>query len=405
MNRSKHGRIRSFRILAASLGLAMSFVASAELSDQQKAIFEAAKERSKNVDVSTLIQQIDQQKSRGVTLIDQTVDKTTEIAMGQGSGKAEAEARAAAICESRTRYIFASRSLGETALREIFEEASVNPEVTIVFQGIPKGSKMPKAFLDLQQLAREYDPMPSVALNPLLFQEHDVTAVPEIMALTDGKWENRECHQSVRTRIAGITSVNYLNERLDEGDLGQRGPVEEISEPNLMDVIAKRIKAVDWDQKKRKAVDNVWNNVQMYPLPPAPEDRIVKIDPTIEALKDIKDADGNVLVPAGKRVNPLDIQPFNSIVIVFNPLRESEVEAAASMVKSYTQMGQKIIPVLSEIDKTKGWKMYNDLSKRLNHRVFMLTPDLKQRFRIMHTMSVVRASGDYFEVREVKVEP
>jgi len=384
--------------------LFLSFSVCAELSEQQKAIFEAAKKRSADVDVSSLMNDIDQQRNRGATLIDEAVEKSSEIAIGQGGGKAEAEQRAAALCETRTRYLFASRSLGEAALREIFEEASANPELTIVFQGIPKGTKMPKAFLDLQQLAREFDPMPSVALNPLIFQEHDVRAVPEIMALTDGEWKNRKCHQDVRTRIAGITSMRYLNERLDEGDLGQRGPVEEISEPNLMDVIAQRIKQVDWDKKKKQAVDNVWNNIQMYPLPPAPKDRIIRIDPTIEALQDIKDADGKVLVPAGKRVNPLDIQPFNSVVVVFNPLRESELDAAAAMIKSYTKKGKKIIPVLSEIDKTKGWDMYNEVARKLNHRVFMLTPELKQRFRIMHTMSVVRASGDHFEVREVKVE-
>lgn len=404
MNRSKQEPIRSFKRLTASLALFLSFSVCAELSEQQKAIFEAAKKRSADVDVSSLLNDIDQQRNRGATLIDEAVDKSSEIAMGQGGGKAEAEQRAAALCETRTRYIFASRSLGEAALREIFEEASANPELTIVFQGIPKGTKMPKAFLDLQQLAREFDPMPSVALNPLIFQEHGVTAVPEIMALTDGQWKNRKCHQDVRTRIAGITSMRYLNERLDEGDLGQRGPVEEISEPNLMDVIAQRIKQVDWDKKKKQAVDNVWNNIQMYPLPPAPKDRIIRIDPTIEALQDIKDADGKVLVPAGNRVNPLDIQPFNSVVVVFNPLRESELDAAAAMIKSYTKKGKKIIPVLSEIDKTKGWDMYNEVARKLNHRVFMLTPELKQRFRIMHTMSVVRASGDHFEVREVKVE-
>ncbi|MBU2952245.1 TrbC family F-type conjugative pilus assembly protein [Marinobacter sp. F3R08] len=404
MNRSKQGPTRSSKCLAVVLGLVLSGSVSAELTDQQKAIFKAAKQRSNDMDVSSLLNQIDQQKSRGAALIDETADKAAEIAIGQGDAKDEAEKRAAQICESRTHYIFASRSLGEVALREIFAEASANPETTVVFQGIPKGSKMPMAFVDLQQLAREYDPMPSVALNPLLFQEYEVTAVPEIMALTDGKWQNRKCHQEVRTRIAGITSVGYLNKRLDEGDLGQRGPVEEISEPNLMSVIAQRIKEIDWDKKKQQAVDNVWNNMQMYPLPPAPEDRIVKIDPTIEALQDIKDAEGNILVPAGKRVNPLEIQPFNSIVIVFNPMRESELAAAVEMIKAYTQKGAKIIPVLSEIDKTEGWNMYNEVARKLNHRVFMLTPDLKQRFRIMHTMSVVRASGNHFEVREVKVE-
>ena len=48
--------------------------------------------------------------------------------------------------------------------------------------------------------------------------------------------------------------------------------------------------------------------------------------------------------------------------------------------------------------------MYNNVAKKLDHRVYMLSPDLKQRFRIMRTMSVVRASDGFFEVREIRTD-
>ena len=404
MNKSRHGLIRSFKAVAGGLVIMLSQPLLAELPPEQQAIFEAAKKRSENVNLGDLINNINRQQTKGQAMIDGTVDKSAEIAMSQGDGKAEAEQRAKALCKARTRYIFASRSLGKQALSEIFAEASASPELTVVFQGIPKGTKLPKGFMDLQQLASEFDPVPSIALNPLLFQRHEVSAVPEMMALTEGEWVDRECRQEIRTRVAGITSMSYLEEHLDEGDLGQRGPIQDISEPNLMDTIAQRISEVDWDAKKEQAIENVWNNVPMYPLPPATENRIIRIDPTVQAQRDIRDAQGRVLVSAGTRVNPLDIQPFNSIVIVFNPLRESELEAAKEMVKSYVAQGQKVIPVLSEIDKTEGWNMYNNVARKLDHRVYMLSPDLKQRFRIMRTMSVVRASDGFFEVREIRTD-
>lgn len=402
MIKSKLALIKSYRALVCVVLLCGSPVVFAELTAQDNALFKASKDRASKIDLGDLMDGISRQHDKGSALIDSTLNRSKEIAMAPGGDKEEAVKRAKALCAARTRYLFASRSLGKPALEEIFAEASANPELTVVFQGIPKGTKMPAAFLDLQQLAKEYDPMPSIALNPLMFQRHNVESVPEIMVLSEGEWRDQKCHQEVRSRVAGITSLSYLEDRLDEGDLGQRGPIEEISEPNLMDVIAKRINEVDWNAQKRKAVDNVWNNIQMYPLPSAPENRVIQIDPTVEAIKDIKDAEGNVIVPAGKRVNPLEIQRFDSIVIVFNPLRKSEMRAAKEMIEKYTANGLKVIPLLSEIDKAEGWKMYNEIAKELQHRVFMLTPDVKQRFHIMHTMSVVRASGSHFEVREIK---
>lgn len=382
----------------------ISATTQAELSAREKAIFDAAKNQAEAVDLGNILNDIERQRNRGGSLLGDIVERQESYGAGQRDVKALQERKAIEACESRTRYIFASRSLGEQGLRDIFAEASAHPEITVVFQGIPEGSKIPKAFLDLQALAKEYDPVPSIALNPLLFNRHDVTVVPEIMALTEGEWINQKCHQSVRTRIAGITSAKFLEERLDEGDLGKLGPVVGISEPNLMDVIARRIQTVDWEEKKNRAVENVWNNVPMYPLPAATEDRIIKIDPTVEALQDIKDANGRVLISAGTRVNPLDIKTFDSILIVFNPLREQELQVAKTMVEEYVNSGKSVIPVLSEIDKAQGWEMYNGIAREINHPVYMLTPELKQRFGIMRTLSVVRASGRFFELREVKVE-
>ena len=81
-----------------------------------------------------------------------------------------------------------------------------------------------------------------------------------------------------------------------------------------------------------------------------------------------------------------------------------ELQVAKTMVEEYVNSGKSVIPVLSEIDKAQGWEMYNGIAREINHPVYMLTPELKQRFGIMRTLSVVRASGRFFELREVKVE-
>lgn len=405
MIKSRQELIRSSKVLLAAAML-VALPLQAELTSKQKAVFEQAQEKAEGIDLNAFLGAVKAQEKKGRAMIDQTVERSSEIAVNETSpaGKAQAEERAASICKNRTKYLFVSRSLGKSAMKEIMAEASANQDLTLVFQGVPKGQTINKGVLDIQAMAREFTPMPSVALNPILFQEFEVEQVPELMILTEGEWVDQECVQDVRVRVAGITSLDYLDGKEDEGDLGKRGPTEAVSEPNLMDVIAKRIGEVDWEAKKKRAVDNVWNNIPMYPLPPAPENRIVRIDPTIEAKKTIRDAEGNVVVAKGTRINPLELRSFDSIVLVFNPMRESELQAAKEIVGNAVKNGEKIIPVLSQINKAEGWTMYNEVARELDHRVFMLTPELKSRFRIMHTMSVIRASGRYFEVREVQTD-
>lgn len=399
--------IRYFSLVVAlSLFGAQAWAQSAMEAAQVTA--NESKTQKASFDMSKLLQNIQKSQAKQGTAAAQTAEITRKEAERpfQQDQRPAAEARAKSICHERRKYIFVSRSLGKSALKEIFKEASANPDVTVLFQGVPKGQTINKGIVDVQKLAVSINPVPSVGLNPLIFQRQNVDVVPTTMILSPGKWSGMKCEQKMLIRAEGISSIEYVERKLklgEKGDLGTLGPVRSISEPNLMDVIKERIKHINWKKKEQYAANHAWDSVHNYDLPPATKDRVFKIDPTVTAKKDIRDANGDIIVHKGQKVNPLDVRPFDEVLIVFNPLREKEVQLTKEMVEKAQKEDVKIVPVLSQINKAEGWKMYNRVQKEIHHRVFMLMPDLKEEFHITHTLSVVRASGRYFQLREVKV--
>src|SRR5690606_10193823 len=297
-------------------------ITAQELSQDDMALVEMVRERTNttNLNLDALIKASNEQ----VQAVAEQAAETAKVALGKATQNVLKEDQLAAvqkICHNRTRYLFISYSLGELSLKEAMAEASANPEVSLVIQGVPEGKTIQEGVLELQRLAKMFEPVPSILLNPLLFQKYDVTVVPTMIALTPGEWKGQECHQEVIARMAGITNPKVLEKHIengDTGDLGVRGPIEEISEPNLMDVIAKRIEATDWNGLKEEARKNVWKKYPMETLPAAEKDRLLRIDPTVVATESIVTPDGKVVASKGDRVNPLDVMPFNQALVILN---------------------------------------------------------------------------------------
>ena len=87
---------------------------------------------------------------------------------------------------SRTYLLFASRSLGEAPLRELFRLASGRPELRILFRGVDEGESLIAFAASLRGLLEGLDPPPNVLLDPTPFRTYGITAVPTLLAL-DGR--------------------------------------------------------------------------------------------------------------------------------------------------------------------------------------------------------------------------
>ena len=310
-------------------------------------------------------------------------------------------------CGSADTVIAVSYSLGQSALKSIMEDVSGHDSVMMVMRGVPEGQKIGPGVRQLQRLARTVDPMPSVTINPTLFRDHGIQKVPTMLRIGNRRLTKRGCEYDVMARVSGITNPQFLDRRIemgDQGNLGQRGPIKEIAEPDLIKVMKKRMAQISWQQKIDGAKDRIWDNQRLVELPKAKTNRTRKVSAEIVATADIKDSKGNVLVAKGERVNQLDVRDWTTRLIIFDSTSEKQISVAEREIVKAKSEGYRPILMISDIDRDNGFKTLDNLSQRLGHRIYLLAPDTVQRFRVERTPTVISATDRDFVVEEIGME-
>jgi conjugal transfer pilus assembly protein TraW len=186
------------------------------------------------------------------------------------------------------------------------------------------------------------------------------------------------------------------------GDLGVRGPVAAIAEADLIEEIHRRIAALDLDALRAKAIVSYWRRARFEHLPAATEARERRIDPTIEARCDITLPDGRTLVRAGARVNPLDHLPFGLRLVVFDPTDGVQVRTAQALGE--TAGALRPLYLATRFDRDAGWEGFRAVEDTLDEPVYLLTPDVRERFALERVPATVEASDRSFLVREIPPE-
>ncbi|WP_201223774.1 TrbC family F-type conjugative pilus assembly protein [Halochromatium roseum] len=297
---------------------------------------------------------------------------------------------------SRTYLLFASRSLGEAALRELFSLASGRPELRILFRGVDEDESLIAFAASLRGLLEGLDPPPNVLLDPTPFRTYGITAVPTLILLgRDGTdWTER-------ARVAGLMRTDWLEEALDagrQGDLGTRGPVTEIREPDLLVELERRLAALDLTAMKARALERAFGRLHLERLPVATEDRTRWIDPTLTAAADIQLPDGTLLVKAGDSVNPLAQLPFTQRLVVFDATDPRQV--AFAQAHAAERSAKATLFLITDLPRERGWAGLEQLMTQLDRQLFLLTPALRQRFALQRVPAVVEAEELQFRVTE-----
>ncbi|WP_200251039.1 TrbC family F-type conjugative pilus assembly protein [Lamprobacter modestohalophilus] len=297
---------------------------------------------------------------------------------------------------SRTYLLFASRSLGEAALRELFSLASGRPDLRILFRGVDEDESLIAFAASLRELLEGLDPPPNVLLDPTPFRAYGVTAVPTLILLEREGTAWRE-----RARVAGLMSTGWLEQALDvgrQGDLGTRGPVTEIREPDLLIELERRLAALDLTAMKARALERAFGRLHLERLPTATEDRTRWIDPTLTAAADIQLPDGTPLVKAGDSVNPLAQLPFTQRLVVFDATDPRQV--AFAQARAAERSAKASLFLLTDLPRERGWSGLEQVMTQLDRQVFLLTSTLRQRFALQRVPAVVEAEGLRFRVTE-----
>ncbi len=293
-----------------------------------------------------------------------------------------------------TGYVFVSSSLGEKTLRRVFKEASSTGAI-VLFRGIPKGSSLAKTLRDWHRLMANLDPIPQVRIDPKAFVHWQVTSVPAIFQVKE---------QKVIASALGVYSQDWLQEQIDKGNvgnLGQRGPIQSISEPDLIDEAMARLKAIDFAHLKLQAKARFWSRQSFIDLPKATQYQSRLVDPTFVLSRPLFGADGQVLIPVGTRFNPLKILPFTQTLVVFNARHQDEVDAIIQWLFKQDRTQKRITFITTQIDTVKGWQHLTALENALNRPIYLLNASLQQRFALFATPSFVNAKGGVFEVKAI----
>ena len=309
--------------------------------------------------------------------------------------------------------IYASTSLGEAGLLDILEEAAGRDDVLVVFRGMRPGQKVQDFVRELHALARRFDEgkQPHIVIDPNRFRSAGVSVAPTLTLEEGSRLSDRLRlgNGRVLAKVQGVTGIGWLRSRTDgklngssQGlDLGTQGPTREIVEVDLIEEMQRRVARIDWAAKKREALAHFWERTTFHELPEATEDRLRQIDLTVTAPRDVTAPDGTAIVHAGQRVNPLDQLTFTQRLVIFDATRPAQVELAKRQGR---EAGQRRVTYIStRLDRAAGWEGLEKIETDLGAPVYLLTPDLRDRFRLEHVPAVVEAKDRRFVIREFKV--
>lgn len=315
-------------------------------------------------------------------------------------------------------YVFISFSLGDEELKELFARNAGKDDTVLVFRGIPDGMTFGEGVKHIQGLAAQFDPMPNVVVDPTLFRDFQIKAVPTVIRVREKKsvvqvrkpGMKRTDTAELLGKATGLHSDAWIKSQLEagrKGDFGQQGEVREIEERDLIEVAKERVLRIDWEEKKERAAKRAWANLQYENLPTASKSVVRTIDPTILVEEDILDLNGNAIRRAGDRVNPMDIRPLTLALIVFNPLVESELKVVEAELPKLKKEHPEVMLLATDMVKDEtGWDAYTRLTDRLDSHVYLLTPEVRERFLLRATPSVVTGDNErkLFVVREIAPE-
>jgi conjugal transfer pilus assembly protein TraW len=293
------------------------------------------------------------------------------------------------------RVMFVSFSLGEPVLKGIFQEASGQEDVLLVFRGPKLRQKLPGFFADLKALLKDIDPLPNIVIDPTRFQKWGVTTVPEIVVEGQGR---------ALVRVKGVTSLDWVKSRQNarrQGDLGRFGEVYDIAEIDLLEAIKSRLATLDGPRLKQQAIARFWEKRPFEVLPASREDRDRTIDLTVTAPRDLIAPNGNLIIRAGHTVNPLDQMAFGLCLIVFDATQPAQIDTVRQL--SCRDQNARVLYLATQLSRQDGWEGVKSLETMLDAPVYLLTPDVRQRFQLQHVPAVVEQADNRIVVRERKV--
>lgn len=279
--------------------------------------------------------------------------------------------------------IFASFSMTKTELKAVLEEAA-DEGAEVYFNGLRPGDKGVMDTLNaVQSIAGAMASPPNTRFNPDAFIEYGVTQVPTILMRHNGQ-----------VAIAkGTISFDYLGNQMTHQEqvrfnYGAQGPLKPVIEKSIILEIQERIARIDWESKRNEAINQFWNKQDFNALPAATKDATWYIDPTVRITKDVTNHRGNTLARAGDVINPLKMGGNDLRLFIFNSTDPKQVQWLEDKLKQ-EQRNSTVMIITSEIEREQGWNHLEALNARFKSNVYLLQPQIVERFQLEGLPTVV----------------
>lgn len=183
------------------------------------------------------------------------------------------------------------------------------------------------------------------------------------------------------------------------GHLGVYGNTWEIAEPDMLDALMAKLKAMEKSGKlkqleevaKRRALATIENPQPVPGIATARKSRKWMFDPSVRVQETVKDHLGNVIAPAGTVVNPLEYISLTKPLLFIDARDKRQVRYARAFVGREPR-AKVILVGGSWLDLTRTWK----------RQVFYDQAGfITGRFGIRQVPAVVQQQGKVLAIEEL----
>lgn len=342
---------------------------------------------------------------------------------------------------------FISESMGKDKVQELMEAYAGDNTVRFVLKGFNGVGTINDGLKWIIELVRDMKHPPILTIDPELFRRYDVKLAPtmlievvepieeakdqpipnEILKVLstlakalgmDTEKVIKDAKQAALTKpirkpaliVSGVTSRSWGVSKAKEDkefNQGVQGKVFDVVERDIEEIAKERIAKIDWEAKKKVALERFWSNQEKnyIALDRAAKENERIVDPSIVLNRDVFDNEGKVLFKKGQIFNPFDAMPFTRTMIVFNASLKREIEEVAHLIEKERKEGRQVILIASEFAEGKALEQIQGMNDDWKENIYVLTPEIKERFEIRATPTVVRADNEkkVFRVKEINL--
>lgn len=277
--------------------------------------------------------------------------------------------------------IFASFGMPDFTMRSVLVAAAESAvKTTIVFRGLKDES------VDIRDASRAIrqaivdaglDKSPHVIIDPRLFNTYSIDVAPTMLFRQGGKVVTATGLESIEDFVSQSKSM------IQSGSLGTLSDTYNITEMDMLELIQKKLKTINWEDKKGEAIQRFVNRKEVALTESAKDEDVrYRIDPRVRFTKDQTTPDGKYFAKAGDVVDPTALLTFETRLLMVDPSSEHQLKWLNDELK--TEPNKQIYILLSSLPAGNDLTEFGRLQTKFGRRLYLMQPNMITRFKLQH---------------------